>query len=145
MQKMLLATNNSLKLLTCFVFFFVYACMCFFFFSKGGCYAFFFTEGVNCIENWDWQTVSFMLYLETNHSLQYPFYHCGSGIPSTTTAAGVRHAFWLQNMAIQSSGRLRWAPFLMQEGIIRDDHDFTWWLRVCWHYSDGVWKCVSWI
>lgn len=38
MQKTLLATNNSLKLLT-------------FFFSKGGCYDF--TEGVNCIENWD--------------------------------------------------------------------------------------------
>lgn len=34
---MLLATNNSLKLLT--------------FFPKGGCYDF--TEGVNCIENWD--------------------------------------------------------------------------------------------
>lgn len=47
MQKTLLATNNSLKLLTSF-------------FPKGGCYDF--TEGVNCIENWDWRAVSFLLY-----------------------------------------------------------------------------------
>lgn len=53
MQKTLLATNNSLKLLTCF------------FFPKGGCYDF--TEGVNCIENWDWRAVSFLLYPEINH------------------------------------------------------------------------------
>lgn len=53
MQKTLLATNNSLKLLTSF------------FFSKGGCYDF--TEGVNCIENWDWRAVSSLLYPEINH------------------------------------------------------------------------------
>lgn len=112
MQKTLLATNNSLKLLTSF-------------FSKGGWYDF--TEGVNCVENRAEEQ------FPRCGSLQYPFYHGGQG-PAQSQQPRFRHthADWLSgNMAKPPHG---WTGWGFDQLLVLSSHC---WKKVSFPYKNN--------
>lgn len=134
MQKTLLATNNSLKLLTSF-------------FQK---VVVMILLRELTVENWDWRAVSFLLYPGSrNPSLQYPFYHYGTMIPHPSGQPPLgTHAHWRGEMAIQSSVKIN-SNYLLRscglrhwEGIIQDQHEFIWWQIGLGCFS-WFWRCLK--